>query len=102
MAGKAVSRANEDGSLDVWVEGWHVHFPAGGAQPTAERGGPPDPAPRAASGVKVVSSGSEIHMARGAWVVMLGSGPAVVLPLEPEDGGGNYTVRDYGSHPAYE
>lgn len=62
------------GSLDVWIDGWHLEFD-GDSRPTWERGDPPDDAADEAPGVRVDESGSPKQVRVGGWVVALDAEP---------------------------
>jgi hypothetical protein len=81
-----VSRRKGDGSVEVWLNGWHVRFPADGGEPSASEGAAPDPPPPGEEAEVTVSSfDSATFISHGVWVVELWESGFTVTPVEPEE-----------------
>jgi hypothetical protein len=89
VAGGAFKR-KDDGSVEVWLDGWHVRFPADGSKPSASKSAAPDPLPTSEeTGVTVRSFGDAIYISHGAWIVGLRESDFTVTPSEPEEDDGD-------------
>jgi len=85
-----VSQRKGDGSVEVWLNGWHVRFPANGGEPSVAKGTAPDPPPPGEEAeVSVSSFDSATFVGHGDWIVELGERDFTVTPVEPEDGDDN-------------
>jgi len=91
------SRLAGDGSVEIWLNGWHVRFPADGGEPSVSEGAPPDPLPTSEEAEVTVSSfDSATFVSRGSWIVGLRDSDFTVTPVEPEedDEDGVYYILD--------
>lgn len=84
--GDAPARKNDDGSIDIWVDGWRGHFPRGGKEPKAEREPEPDPPPGSLSGVSVEAVGPATGVRYGGWILLLGEKGYDVVRVKPKLG----------------
>lgn len=86
-AEKVTSRRDPDGNVEVWLDGWHVVFPASGEQPTAKRADPPASPPEKAVDAVTVSPFGEGRAVRcGSWIVSVTDRGFKVIPTAPKNG----------------
>ena len=83
--GKLCALRHHDGSVQAWLDGWHVRFPADeDEQPTAERGDPPTTASRGVDGVTTGPFGGDAAVRYRRWVVVLHDQGWSVRDLSPK------------------
>jgi hypothetical protein len=89
-----ISRQAHDGTVEVWVDGWHVTFPPG-EKPTAHQHPPPEgtvpgdegPAPQAFGGGHAVK--------HDGWIVVLTASKHTIVPVEPDETDDGVVYRQY-------
>lgn len=86
-------RVGEDGTVEIWIDGWHLSFPTDGDRPTAERGAAPADATDTVAEVTVDRSGSKPAVRVGDWIVWLDEPEPTAVRVKPDDGGGKVYWR---------
>jgi hypothetical protein len=71
-----------DDSVEVWLDGRHLYFPADGGEPTYDQAGPPDDAGPLPSGVRVVQGDSGSQVRVGNWIVFIDAHGTRVRPAK--------------------
>jgi hypothetical protein len=86
MAAGGILKRKDDGSVEVWVDGWHVRFPADDSKPSVSKSAAPDPPPSdEGTGVTVHSMGAVAYVSHGSWIVELRKSDFTVTSAEPKE-----------------
>lgn len=81
----SVSVENPDGSVEVWVDGWRIHFPAADGKPAKPiREAPPEGTGGSVAGVKIFRDEAGVTVRHGQWLAIFGDGPPVIHSARPK------------------
>jgi hypothetical protein len=75
--------------VEAWLEGWHIHFPPDGGEPTVDRGSPPASLSGSDADVTVAPFDSGTAVRYGSWIVKITESDFAVIPAKPQGGGGD-------------
>jgi hypothetical protein len=93
------TRHNEDGSLDVWVEGWRIRFEGESKPTTTPDQDVPEEAEIGAPDLHWWADESGIWIRLDGWYVQIRDGVPQVMPARPtSSGSGTFALRLYRRH----
>jgi hypothetical protein len=76
-------RVVRDGTIEVWIDGWHLSFPADGGKPSAARGTAPADATETIAGVTIDRGSSKPGVRVGDWIVWLDDSEPTPVRVKP-------------------
>jgi hypothetical protein len=82
---KIASKRGSDGTVEVWLCGWHIVFPASDGRPAVARAGSPSIAPEnLVEEIHATPFDSGQAVRWGSWIVAVTKQNFKVIPTDPE------------------
>jgi len=84
---KITSQRGADGTVEVWLRGWHIVFPPSDGRPAVERADSPPSSPEnPVEDMQATPFESGQAVRWGSWIVAVAEENCKVIPTDPEQG----------------